>query len=212
MPSPFLSSQQAADEIRARTGVKAHTRWIRALCTAGLLTNHSTNKRVRIDPVELEMLLLRHPHRTLGFDYLGVSLIGMDANSPAFHRDPPWPIYRTHAGYDHHNSAGLTPDQRARAMTSVWNISDELAQNIVDRGLPLIGSVGGLVTPQMIYWPRAVVPLQGGVGFDVDPDHIGHPDIPTGALIDVAPGNVWRIVTAPRQRGCGAALGLKILS
>ncbi|MFE3001821.1 hypothetical protein ACFXG4_43440 [Nocardia sp. NPDC059246] len=197
MPSSLLSSQQAADEIRARTGFKAHTRWIRTLCGAGLLTNRSTNQRVRIDPTELEMLLIRHPRRVLGFEYLGVSLLPVDANSPAFHRDPPWPLYRTHAGYDHHNTHGLTPDQRARAITSIWRISDDLAQDVVDRGMPLIGSVGGLVTPQMIYWPRAVVTLQGGVGFDVDPDRTGHLDIPSGALIDVKPGNTWRIERAP---------------
>ncbi|MFE3758817.1 hypothetical protein ACFXO9_31320 [Nocardia tengchongensis] len=196
MPPVLLSSQQAADEVRARTGFKSHTRWIRNLCGTGLLTDHSPNSRVRIDPTELDLLLLRHPRRVLDFDYLGVSLIPLDSNSPAFHRDPPWGLYRTYAGYDHHNTARLTPDQRARAITARWLITDDLAQDIVDRGLPLIGSVGGIVTPQMIYWPRAVVPLQGGVGFDVDPERIGHPDIPVGALIDVDPGGPWRLVPA----------------
>ncbi|MFE3001831.1 hypothetical protein ACFXG4_43495 [Nocardia sp. NPDC059246] len=197
MPSSLLSSQQAADEIRARTGFKPHTRWIRTLCGAGLLHDHSTNRNVRIDATELDMLLVRHPYRAvLPFEYLGVSLIPLDANSPAFHRAAPWGLYRTHAGYDHHNTLGLTPAQRARAITSIWEISDDKAHDIVDRGLPLIGSVGGLVTPQTIFWPRAVVPLRGGVGFDVDPDRFGHPDLPTGALIEVAGGGPWRLVPA----------------
>ncbi|MGW4126187.1 hypothetical protein [Nocardia sp. NPDC004711] len=97
------------------------------------LTDRSTNQRVRIDPTELEMLLIRYPRCVLGFGYLGVSLLLLDTNSPAFHRDPPWPFWRTHAGYDHYNTYGLSPDQRARASIARWRIIDDLAQNIVDR-------------------------------------------------------------------------------
>ncbi|WP_067694139.1 hypothetical protein [Nocardia jejuensis] len=193
--SLLLSSQQAADEIRHRTGFKAHTRWIRTLCKTGLLRDHSMTRHARISAAELELLLIRHPRRTLPIDYLGVSLGPLVTNSPAFHRDPPWRLYRTHAGYNHHNAVSLSPTQRARAITSLWRIHDDLAQEIVDRELPLIGSVGGLVTPQMIYWPRAVIHLQGGIGFDVDPERFGHPAISTGALLDIPPGNAWRIVS-----------------
>jgi hypothetical protein len=205
----LLSTQHAADEVYQRTGFTAYTAWIRTLCATGLLVNHSTNRSVRIDATELDLLLTHHPYRpVLPFTYLGVSLGPMSAHSPAFHRAPPWSLYRTHAGYDHHNTHGLTPTQRARAITARWNIDPDRAHDIVERRLPLIGSVGGLVTPQMIYWPRGVIELQGGIGFDIDVERTGHPDIPTGALIDVEPGNVWRLVPA----SCAAPLAPKTAS
>ena len=68
------------------------------------------------------------------------------------------------------------------------------AAEVVERGLPLIGVVKGVMTPDTIYWPRAVIRLGDGYGFDVDVEHRGHDQIGTGAITTVRGGAPWEFV------------------
>ncbi|WP_040793401.1 hypothetical protein [Nocardia paucivorans] len=85
-------------------------------------------------------------------------------------------------------------------MVASWRISPATAQFVLDQRLPLIGDIKGVIIPDTIYWPRDLIPLIGGIGFEVDPELRGHDEIGTGAIIDIPRGNVWRLVaegTAP---------------
>ncbi|MGY1944449.1 hypothetical protein [Nocardia asiatica] len=190
----LLTSSEAARIIADRTGFHPGLKWMRTMVTTGILTDHGPGVHHRFDADELAEFLATHPYRpTLPFAYLGVSVTEL-AESPAFELAPPQNRFRDYAGYDHRNRAGLTPLQRARAIVSTWRIGHDTAHDVVERGLPLIGCVKGVITPDTIYWPRAVVRLVGGIGFDVDPDRRGHPEIGSGAITDVRPGNIWRLV------------------
>ncbi|WP_033247434.1 hypothetical protein [Nocardia carnea] len=195
---PLVTTGGAAEIISLGTGyVPADpSGWIRTLCATGILTDHGTGRRARLDTAELAQFVARHPYRrTLPFGYLGVSLLELEP-VPAWELAPPHNKFRTHGGYDHRNTVGLSPQQRANAIVSSWPISRSSAQDVVDHGWPLIGCVRGVVNPDMIYWPTAVVPLGSGIGFRVDPDRQGHPEIPTGAILDVPRGNTFRLVPA----------------
>ncbi|WP_280216696.1 helix-turn-helix domain-containing protein [Nocardia neocaledoniensis] len=199
---PLLTSREVADIVGDRTGLHPTTLWVRTLAAVGILADHGTGVHVRVDADDLAEFLATHPYRpTLPFDHLAVSVGELTAD-PQFVLAPPHPQWRSHAGYDHHNTAGLSPTDRARAITGAWRLGTTIAEHVVDAGLPLVASVKGVITPDLIYWPRAVIPLTGGtVGFDVDPEHRGHDGIGTGAITDVPRGNVWRLVTTAPESG-----------
>lgn len=194
---PVVNSGDAAAMIRTGTGFPgADTAFIRTLCATGILTDHGSGRHVRLDFGELTRFIAEHPYRpVLPFAYLRVS-VGPLEEAPAKELTPPFRMFRTHAGYDHRNTAGLSPEQRAYAIVANWRLGLDGAQDVVDRGLPVLGCIKGVVTPDTIYWPTAVVPLFGGFGFRVDPDRRGHPEIPTGAILDVPRGNMFRLVPA----------------
>lgn len=199
---PLLTSREVADIVGDRTGLNPTTLWVRTLTAVGILTDHGTAVHVRVDADELAEFLATHPYRpSLPFEHLAVP-VGELTDDPQFLLTAPHPQWRSHAGYDAHNTAGLSPTERARAITGAWRLGAAVAQHVVDAGLPLIAAVRGVITPDLILWPRAVVPLTGGVvGFDVDPDRRGHDAIGTGAITDVPRGNVWRLVTAESASG-----------
>jgi hypothetical protein len=196
---PLVNSGEAAKIIRAGTGYPGATAaWVRILCATGILTDHGggRGRHAALETGELARFVATYPYRrTLPFDYLGVSVLELEP-VPAFELAAPHHQFRSHGGYDHRNRAGLSPQQRANAIVSTWRISPRRAQEVVDHQWPLIGCIKGVITPDTIYWPTAVVPLIGGIGFEVDPARRGHPEIPTGAIVDVAPGNVFRLVPA----------------
>lgn len=164
------------------------------MCDIGILTDHGEKVHHLFDSDEIAEFLATYPYRPqLPFSYLGVSVLEL-TELPAFELASPHEQFRRWAGYDHRNRDGLTPLDRARAIVSTWRISASTAQEVVDRGLPLVGCIKGLITHDTIYWPRGVVELVGGIGFDVDPEHRGHPDIGSGAITEVPRGNRWRLV------------------
>ncbi|MFD4406749.1 hypothetical protein ACFWPH_28700 [Nocardia sp. NPDC058499] len=192
---PLLTSSEAADIIEARTGFRPDRRWLHAQAITNLLPDHGTGVHHRFDADELAEFLARYPYRrTLPFAYLGVSL-GVLVEVDEYERTAPAKPFRRWAGYDHHNTRGLTSVERARAIVANWRISRATAQYVLDHRLPLIGDVKGVVDHDMIYWPRGIIPLAGGIGFDIDPDLRGHDEIGTGAIIDIPRGNVWRLMT-----------------
>lgn len=195
---PLLSSSDFARIIADRTGFHPDKHFLPPLTATNILTDHGTGSHRRIDATELADFLARYPYRpVMPFDYLQVSLGALTVRTDPLYdvRTLPPTLFSRHAGYDHHNTAGLGPTDRARAIVATWKIGAANAAEVVERGLPLIGVVKGVMTPDTIYWPRAVIPLgNGGFGFDVDPAHRGHDEIGTGAITTVRGGAPWELV------------------
>lgn len=194
---PLLTSSDFARIVADRTGYHPDKHFLPALTATGILTDHGTGAHRRIDADELADFLARHPYRpVLPFDYLQVSLGPLgDRTDPLYDvRSLPPTLFSRYAGYDHHNTAGLNLTERARAIVAVWKTGAAKAAEVVERGLPLIGVVKGVMTPDTIYWPRAVIRLGDGYGFDVDVEHRGHDQIGTGAITTVRGGAPWEFV------------------
>ncbi|MFI8977463.1 hypothetical protein ACIGO9_31605 [Nocardia asteroides] len=105
---------------------------------------------------------------------------------------------RLPAGYDHDNTHGLSTRDRLGAIVANWPIARADADHVVDHGLPLVGTVKGVIPGDLVYWPTAVVPLMGGLGFTVDPDRRGHDQIGTGAIVEIPRGPICKLVIPTR--------------
>lgn len=194
----LLTSQQVADLLGQQIGCTVYPPRIRVLAEANLLTNHGTRGRHFFDSTEVASFLATHPHiRTLPFGHLRVSVLPT-APDIQLELAPPHRRFRTHMGYDRRNTAKLRRIQRTRGITAAWDLRRDDAHRIVEESLPIVGCVKGVVEPDMIFWPHTVVPLMNGLfGFDCDPARVGHPAVPTGAIIDVGQGNLWKLIYSP---------------
>lgn len=195
MPPVQVTSGKAVEILAVSAGYRFRTRELNAVAEANILPSTRTGRLRYFDLDDLAEFAKTYPYRpALEFDYVGVSILALH-EAPAYELLPPHRMLRRWAGYDHLNERGLSPDETAYAITATWRMGVETAQSIVDRGLPVIGAVKGVVTTETILWPTGVIRLDDGIGFEVDPDRRGHPAIDPGAIIDVAPGPPWRLVT-----------------
>lgn len=190
-----VTSGKTAQIIYDATGfrISEPSKWGREMVATGLLTDQGTGTWLQFDSAEIDRFITAHPYLgTLPFPYLGVS-VGSMVEHEVYPIATPQTPFRTYAGYDRHNRAGLSPRERVGGLAASWRTGEDTAQEVVDRKLPLIADVKGVIEPEMIRWPTKVVALtDGGYGFEVDPDRFGHPLIETGALIDIPRGSLFR--------------------
>ncbi|TCJ90003.1 hypothetical protein [Nocardia alba] len=192
----LVTSGEAVEVIYDGTGYRFRPADLQTLVRANILANCGTGKHLRFALDDLAKFTRTFPYRPhLPFPYLGVSILEL-AEAPAYELLTPHDLFRRYAGYDHDNVAGLAPWERTYAITAKWRMGFATAQAVVEQGLPLLGCVKGVVTLDTIFWPTGVVRLVGGLGFEVAPDRRGHPELGSGAIIDVPPGPPWRLVPA----------------
>ncbi|MFD6401205.1 helix-turn-helix domain-containing protein [Nocardia sp. NPDC060249] len=190
----LLTSGEAVEVIYDGTGYRFRPADLQTLVRTNILPNHGSGKHLRFALDDLHEFIKTYPYRrNLPFPYLGVSVLEL-CDSPAYELHAPHALFRRFAGYDHDNTAGLTPSERTYAIVAKWRIGFDTAQWVVEQGLPLLGSIKGVVTLDTIFWPTGVARLVGGIGFEVAPDRRGHPEIGMGAIVDVPPGPPWRLV------------------
>jgi hypothetical protein len=202
--SYLLTTQQFADEMNAHLPPGAPSITPRKVSTwteCGLIRDFSTTKRAGFRPKDIEAFICSHPYRVLPFEYLRVSLVEIrDDPIPALCGDAEdatkKPDYRTHAGYDGLNRLCLSPKMARRAITSIWPVAESKAKDLAARGVPLIGTVKGIVQPDMVYTIINCTRFQGRTIFHTrSVEEKVRATIGTGALIDVPGGQIWGIVT-----------------
>lgn len=200
----LLTSQQFADEMNASLPPDAPaitTRKVSAWAECGLIRDFSTTTRAGFRPGDIEAFIRAHPYKMLPFEYLRVSLVGIrddpiPALGPAGGDDSGKPAYRTHAGYDGLNRLGLSSVMARRAITSIWPVAEAKANDLAARKVPLIGTVKGIVEPDMAYTIVGCTRHEGRTIFHTQ--SVGEEVravIGTGALITVPGGQICEIVT-----------------
>lgn len=206
--TPMPRTMSRADVIRALAPVASITyRQLAVLTTTGLLTNQLTldpdltpadiaAMRPRYDPAEVDALLATCPHRELPTPYFRVSLTALRHN-PIY--DTTGQMIREYAGYDHHNTAGLTIAERRHAITATWPLGGAAADQIVDNHIPIVGAIIGFVFPNTCTyatdWVRAA---DKTIAFTPDTaptaaaaTNLG---ITTGVHIPITPGPIAHLV------------------
>lgn len=191
----LLTSQQFADEMNAKLPAAASNITARKVTTwaaCGLIHDLSATKRAGFLPRDVDAFIKAHPYRVLPWEYLRVSLIELRPDPIFISRGK---VYRTHAGYDGANRSGLAPTMIRRAITSIWPVSDSVAQSLAARQVPLVGAVQGIVEPDMLYTIVNHTRQAGRTIFHTKPaSRKVRQVIGAGALIDVPPGPIAQVV------------------
>ena len=191
----LLTSQQFADEMNARLPAAASNitpRKITMWAACGLIRDLSTTKRAGFLISDVDAFIKTHPYKVLPWEYLRVSLIELRPD-PIFVSCGK--VYRTHAGYDGANRLGLAPTMVRRAITSIWPVSDSVAQSLAARQVPLIGAVQGIVEPDMLYTIINYTRQAGRTIFHTKPvSQEVRRIIGGGAFIDVSRGPIAQVV------------------
>jgi hypothetical protein len=191
----LLTSQQFADEMNARlpaAASKITPRKVTTWASCGLIRSHSATKRAGFLPSDVASFIRAHPYKVLPWEYLRVSLIELRPDSIFTSGGK---VYRTHAGYDGANHMGLAPAMARRAITSIWPVSDPVAQSLAARQVPLIGAVQGIVEPDMLYTIINYTRHAGRTIFHTKPaSQEARRIIGGGALINVSRGPIAQVV------------------
>jgi len=192
----LLTSQQFANEMNARLPATASNitpRKITTWAACGLIRDLSTTNRAGFIPLDVDAFIKAHSYKVLPWEYLRVSLIELRPD-PIFISCGK--VYRTHAGYDGANRLSLSPTMVRRAITSIWPVSDSVAQSLAARQVPLIGAVQGIVEPDMLYTIIDYTRQAGRTIFHTKPaSQEVRRIIGAGALIGVSRGPIAQVVS-----------------
>lgn len=206
-------SMSRAEVLRALAPVARLTyRQLDTLTATGLLTNQLTldpdltaeqiaAMRPQYAPADVDALIAAYPHRELPTPYLRVSLTALHHN-PIY--DTTGVLIRDHAGYDHHNTTGLSTSSRLHAVTATWPLSIAAADRVVNDHIPIVGSIVGFVpTTTCTYatgWVRAADRTIAFTPDTTPPTAATDLGITTGTHIHITPGPIAHLVDHNRKQ------------